>query len=1651
MSQPLLKKIFFFSTLSIAALLIFFCRKKMLATCVGYLCLLASWFFGKELTFEAVTYDQGIFYFSNPKLYQQEQVFFKAKELKIHALPKSMSLAGILALELDHPQVHVENMQGPLSTKGNYLENCSKFLRFLSKVQGSQGSLIYQEQTYPFSFECALDKQIVTLEATLPSIPAPIFSKYLSVYESLRPYTLASGLIQGAFCLTFSQEGELIFFKTNIEGREFVVGKAQEKLRAYLGEITFASCFQKQIGKTVLLKDLSFKHHLEEMTPSVSIKDSSIFVGDLYGKPLWRAENIHFFASLSKQGIPEVAASGHILKGSRALPFSFQGKGVFEGFDSWNLDLENSAEIPLELKRCKRVGIKKKGPQDFAIALDVDGIDELDIHMLQELLDPILTGLDTYTFHKGKIKADLSCSIKQGAIQSIACHDLVVKDAHIEDKLHGISASIACFKAAALVEDPFSFSPKFHNWELSFNHLQIKNSFFKQELLLEGQMLYDKRAFFSSAIKASYAGASAICETYGTGEKQDIKMQWMLGNGFLSSLQQKVCARSKELQKLEKVFFDLTLEKNKEGLELKGSSLLEFNRGCQDEVFFHTTTKLNLSSFKDLNLEKVLSSKVFFSSNKVSANTYLLFLEPFSLKWFVLGDMKVEGSIDQKSLDFKTFSEKAVYDSEDVIVTLTKKQTLHYGIFHFDRASKRWDIFLPLRDVACEDKKFHLPFSHVDADITIQGSDLFAKNLKALCDNVTFSGLIHIDFKDPSWVDLQLYPYTMKGEVKDFIAFLSHILEPHLISFLSSAQGTIEGGVNNVLCLKYNQTQTHKKAHIDLHAKDITFPLTEKCCLANGNFSLTWDTLGNFLEIKDFSSKLLIEEGEGEKIYELKIPELSCKDLSALVFDIDMRLETSLLDLARLSGKVSLDNHTYNLALEGEHNHLFGAKLQYCNLGALQDLSLDYIETNLIFTDQHLSSLLEFLIQFDVFGKLLGKLPDPGCFFNFQDAELSFSKKKSKPEFNICLNAENVRAFSEQKTLKLEAIYSENALFSGHVLYGDGKALWALEKKEDFWGITHLEAFCVDGFIRSKQGQVKEACINLSFSHLNWNLETLKPIFKDKITPGIISERVLDGCLDLTVHLPFKDQPLCVEGVFNGEAHSKNGSDLSFNTKNPLAFTYTPREGLEIHQLELQFFQPTTTGAVSTIEWEKATFISPQKFSIKGAKLSLNPETLHYFIKNYPSVFINSHGDKLKISQAEFIWDNHLETQLDILVDEQALQIQGVLKEGYYWIGKESVYLQKIYYFLDQEHFNIVFSLDYQKIALDVLAKLQFSEEKELHLSIKPSLLDTGADEKAALEILCKHDNQEGLSIQSIQGELFGIECSFRKNPRAYAPHILLLTGHLRCHLAKFTTYFPHKSLAFFKDLGSGYELSGDVFLNKPDLLLSHFKGYLKGRDFHFHNFYFKTLMSEVDIRPYQMHIHDLCLSDLSGMLKIKEIKIHKDEDLSWKMKIPEVVLQDFRPSFLRKSLNQEEKIKPLVIKNLHIFNVEGTLGNLQTFKGQGYLDFINTFKREMHILDIPIEIIGRIGFDLGIFIPVIGKLEFEMHQGKIVLKELKNTFSEGRRSRFYLSGYKDSFIGLDGQLAIDIKMKQYVLLKFTEPFTLSIRGTVTKPRYSLR
>ncbi len=84
--------------------------------------------------------------------------------------------------------------------------------------------------------------------------------------------------------------------------------------------------------------------------------------------------------------------------------------------------------------------------------------------------------------------------------------------------------------------------------------------------------------------------------------------------------------------------------------------------------------------------------------------------------------------------------------------------------------------------------------------------------------------------------------------------------------------------------------------------------------------------------------------------------------------------------------------------------------------------------------------------------------------------------------------------------------------------------------------------------------------------------------------------------------------------------------------------------------------------------------------------------------------------------------------------------------------------------------------------------------------------------------------------------------------------------------------------------------------------------------------------------------------------------------------------------------------------------------------------------------------------------IPVEGKVYYEMKEKKIFFTKFTDVYSHDRHCHFNLLKPPDfSYIDFLGNIHMNIRMKQHVLLKITEPFTIEVRGTLLKPLYRLK
>lgn len=331
----------------------------------------------------------------------------------------------------------------------------------------------------------------------------------------------------------------------------------------------------------------------------------------------------------------------------------------------------------------------------------------------------------------------------------------------------------------------------------------------------------------------------------------------------------------------------------------------------------------------------------------------------------------------------------------------------------------------------------------------------------------------------------------------------------------------------------------------------------------------------------------------------------------------------------------------------------------------------------------------------------------------------------------------------------------------------------------------------------------------------------------------------------------------------------------------------------------------------------------------------------------------------------------------------------------------------------------------------------------QLHVDEKISGRVILGQETSPLTIDWEYENE--LAIQAIEGAFGGLEASFH----AESPDTLV--GSARLNFTELSKWIPANVAKVFDEIkmGKGFDLKGRLTIenNTPS-----FHGILSGKALELFSFQFRTLLAQVELTPNLIHIYDAKISDKAGVMKIDEVLIEGKKDEPWTIFIPKLTILDMRPSLLKHPGGEVGPISPLVVRELVFKDFQGLLDDGKTWTAQGQLHFINSYKREETVFDLPANVFSRIvGLDLELLIPVRGNLTFELKEGVFILKELANAFSEAERSEFFLVTDPPPLMDLDGNLQIYIKMKQFVLFKITESFLISIEGKLNDPQFHLR
>jgi hypothetical protein len=303
----------------------------------------------------------------------------------------------------------------------------------------------------------------------------------------------------------------------------------------------------------------------------------------------------------------------------------------------------------------------------------------------------------------------------------------------------------------------------------------------------------------------------------------------------------------------------------------------------------------------------------------------------------------------------------------------------------------------------------------------------------------------------------------------------------------------------------------------------------------------------------------------------------------------------------------------------------------------------------------------------------------------------------------------------------------------------------------------------------------------------------------------------------------------------------------------------------------------------------------------------------------------------------------------------------------------------------------------------------------------------------------------EGFQLLALHGGLLGQRAHFQ----CVEGRPGVLEGQIEADLQNLIPLLPDDVAEAIEKLSLGKGVTFQGLLNlQEDISL---EGRLDGRECEAFGAVWDRLSADFYCSPTVLSLSGLHIQDPAGEIKAPLIEVREIEPKNWQLEIPLAGARQIRLSELRWPGRQKRSVKHLMMEEILLEKVQGPADKPQAWKGTGHVRFENEAPRPA-LLFLPAELLGNLGLDLALLEPVRGTVHFAFEDGMIRLKDFEDVVSIRNRSRFYLHpdpGF--AVIGWDGTVNIRIWMKQFVVLKITQPLNLYITGNLKDPEISFQ
>lgn len=963
------------------------------------------------------------------------------------------------------------------------------------------------------------------------------------------------------------------------------------------------------------------------------------------------------------------------------------------------------------------------------------------------------------------------------------------------------------------------------------------------------------------------------------------------------------------------------------------------------------------------------------------------------------------------------------------------------------------------------DKSTGLLFNDIRTQAVFEGRKIHFDELETFSNNLYFMGYADIDYTsdEKGAYIVNLHADTVDGSFSAAQQFFDHFDKAFFFTKvpLEGVIGAGSQGVDLTFDIKENDFAFYSKIDGSFSDGKMLCPNAD-LSLHELSWNFNYDQLANRLEFTDIQGMLLLGNPENIDEYSIHAENILFSDFEQNKGSFDLWIKDAAHEFIRIKGKTGLKS------AEDLGAVVFDFDLKNTHFGSIVP---DKFE--LILRDWNRIEHMDVRSTIDV-NQLVHDLNHFGSSEIFWVSKKNLSeleKMDAKGDFQIALGFDGARSIFEfniqGKKIDFQSYHFDEINFSGY-------------NREDRWIV--------------EQFQLDELSVSAELTKLDDNLKVdfLGIRFGEALLIGLDGHyRLGDPSISAKVNLfevnlgKFKDwtkvESLLAELAPTGKIKgSGNLRLIELNQGKPVIETSLDASLNGVKILDT---------AVTDVSNFKIHFHSDESFSLKGltGKLIVDGKegSLDFDLKE---VKYELADEDLKIADLGFQIDapllpwtgDLLHLVLPKVIDKKlAAQIGELKKTGALsgHLNLHSSLLEKTFnlklnkgdFFLFGENRKLDnLTFDSQQDELKISALYTMNQHPFwISAKVNPKSLNYGAVlladaesddlDRPALVIDWKTDSESGIVIQKAVGYFGGLNFNLKES-KAHTSDLFAfrLSGDIEVNGNAVRPLLSDslREACETLNLGKGYKLQGEFELGKsrdPDI---RFFGMLTGKNVELKGLKFDQLSSQLILEPTSCQLLNCTLSDLAGTMHMANLRMDKSASGTWEMHVPQLSIHELRPSVLQ-TVNEPRPLrKPLVVRQFYLRNIKGTIGDSTSFTADGELNFINPQKKHTQnvLFAIPSQILTQIGLNLSALTPISGTIHFDLNKGQFTLRKFKDVYSEGKLSKFYLpTSGTPSTIDLDGNVNVQARFKTTLLLKLFEMFTISVKGNITDPKYSLQ